>query len=329
MRGRLLVLVLAAIVAMVPAVRAGENVLAYTDMEPEHLNAFRKTLAKEMPDLAVKWVRESGGPVTARLLAEKDNPQADIIFGLTLMSVLELDSHGVLAPYTPKGFDELDPAMRDDGDEPAWIGMSIYAAAICVNTPEMQKAGLPDPETWDDLTKPEYQGHIIMPNPVSSGTAYLLISGWIAAMGEEKAWDFMERLHKNVKMYVHSGSKPAQMAAMGETAIGLSVESYAMPYIRRRAPIRCLYPADGVGWDILAVALVKGGKNVAAAKRLMDFGCSAEATALGVAQDFLPVRPALDNERMAAIRPHLLPLNFRAAAGARKRIIEEWRRRFE
>lgn len=310
------------------AASAGE-VLAYTDLEPDILKQYQRELVKRFPGLNIMWVRESGGPITARLLAEGANPQADIIFGLALSGVLTVDAAGGLEPYTPPGLENVDPMMRDTREKPTWTGMNIVVGALAVNPRECERLGIPVPESWEDLTKPVYRGHIIMPHPVSSGTAYLHIVSFLQNMGEDKAWALMEALHKNVKMYVHSGSKPAQMAATGETPIGVSVDAYIATYVRKKAPVRAVFPKEGAGWDIVVAALVKNRPKTGLVKPLMDYAASRDAAQVGLDFDYLPVRSENDSERAADIRGRLMPMDLPRAAAERDAILKEWRRRFE
>lgn len=327
MRKRILRLCLLLALFATPAL-AGTQLTIYTDMEPDLLNRYNKDLAAKFPDITIKWVRESGGPITARLLAEKDNPQADLILGLALSGVLSVDQVGGLEPYTPAGFDKIDPMMRDSRDNPTWYGMNVMVGSIAANTREMEGLKLPLPKVWADLIKPEYKDAIVMPNPLSSGTAYLHVTTWIQNWGEEKAWAYMEELHKNVKMYVHSGSKPGQMTAMGETPLGITVDAYIFPFSKKRAPVKSIIPEDGEGWEIIASAIVKGCRNPEAAKKIMDYGASRESSLIGLEFDYFPVRPELDDERLAEIRPRLLPMDHTRAAADRERVLTEWRRRF-
>ena len=99
------------------------------------------------------------------------------------------------------------PKYRDPKNPPAWVGMDVYGAAICFNTVEAQKPNLPKPETWKDLTKPVYKGKIVMPNPASSGTGFLDVTGWLQMWGEADAWKYMDALHQNIAQYTHSGSQ--------------------------------------------------------------------------------------------------------------------------
>ncbi|NIP96168.1 MAG: putative 2-aminoethylphosphonate ABC transporter substrate-binding protein, partial [Akkermansiaceae bacterium] len=69
---------------------------------------------------------------------------------------------------------------------------------------------------------PVYKGHVVMPNPASSGTGFLDVSSWMQIWDEQRAWDYMDKLHENISTYTHSGSKPCKLAAAGETTVGVS-----------------------------------------------------------------------------------------------------------
>ena len=101
----------------------------------------------------------------------------------------------------------LDKKFVDKSDPPAWTGMDAWAAVICFNTVEGERLGLPKPSSWRDLLDPVYKGHIVMPNPNSSGTGYLDVSSWLQLFGEEEGWAYMDALHENIGAYTHSGDR--------------------------------------------------------------------------------------------------------------------------
>ena len=176
----------------------------YTAVEAEDLKKYAARFNEDHPDIEIKWVRDSTGIVTAKLLAEKNNPKADVIWGLAATSLLLMKSEGMLHPYKPKGTERLDPRFVDKDDPPAWTGMDAWVASVCVNTVEQAKHGFATPSSWKDLTKPEYKGHVAMPNPNSSGTGFLDVSSWLQMFGEEGGWQFMDALHENINHYTHS-----------------------------------------------------------------------------------------------------------------------------
>ncbi len=313
----------------VPQAAAATTLTVYTAVEPELLGRYAKDFEARNPGITIAWVRDSAGPIGARLLAEKNAPKADVVFGLALSSLLPLAEHGILEPYAPEGLENLLPGMYDTAEPPLWVGINCWGSAICVNTRELAKKGLPVPESWKDLADPKYKGLIATASPVSSSTMYMNVSAWLQSMGGEAAWRYMEDLHKNIKMYTHSGCKPAQMAAMGEVPIGMASAACAQPYIARKAPIKLVIPREGTGWDLEASALVKGGKNKEAAQKLLDFCTSGEVARVAVEKAYIPARADAMTEEAKEARDAFLPSEPLKAAASRRAVIDEWRSRFE
>ena len=175
------------ILAAGPAAAQKTELLVYTALETDQIKAYEEGFKKANPNIDIKWVRDSTGVITAKLLAEKANPQADLVVGTSASSLAVFANEGMLQPYAPKGLDKISPQYRDPKNPPEWVGMDVYGATICFNTVEAAKLGLPKPETWKDLTKPVYKGKIVMPNPASSGTGYLDVAGWLQMWGEADA----------------------------------------------------------------------------------------------------------------------------------------------
>lgn len=318
---------LACLVFWTSAALAAE-VNVYTAVEPDILVRYERAFNKQHPDIKINWVRDSAGPISARLLAEKDAPKADVVFGTSLNAVLELAGHGLFQPYRTVNFEQINQQMRDNSPEPLWVGLNAWAASICVNEKLLAEQGLKAPATWSDLLRPEFKGKIIYPNPASSSTGYMIIAGWMQSMGEEKAWEFMRALDKNIKMYVHSGSKPAQMAAQGEILIGISSDAFASPFVKRRAPLLLVNPADGVAWDMEASAILKGAKNLEEAKKIIDFSTSEAAAAVAVENLYIPARKVEGDSKVRSLEG-MISMNFSDAASRRSEIIEKWRAEFD
>ena len=148
----------AAVALFSSQVWAKTELTVYTAVEAEDLKRYAAAFNEDYPDIEIKWVRDSTGIVTAKLLAEKNNPQADVIWGLAATSLLLMKGEGMLEPYAPAGLEKLDPKFVDKDDPPYWTGMDAWVSAICYNTVEAKKYGLPMPASWADLTKPVYQG---------------------------------------------------------------------------------------------------------------------------------------------------------------------------
>ena len=319
-------------VALSMSAAAATTLTVYTALEPDQLKAYKEAFEKANPDVQIRWVRESTGIITARLIAEKARPQADAVWGLAATSLMQLDQQGMLQPYAPKGLAALDKRYVDSHQPPRWVGMDVWAATVCFNTVEAAKKGLPKPESWEDLTRPVYKGQIVMPHPASSGTGFLDVSAWLQHFGDKKGWDYMDRLHVNMAQYVHSGSKPCKMAASGEYPIGISFEYRGAQLKDKGAPIDLVYPKEGLGWDIEATAIMKGTKNLAAAQKLADFAASREANELYEKNFAVVAMPGVAKPSphiTADYAQRLVKNDFGWAARQRDSILREWSRRYE
>lgn len=308
---------------------ARTELIVYTAVETELMTPYKKAFEKAFPDISITWVRDSTGIITARLLAEKDAPRADVVFGLNLTSVLLLDQQGMLEPYAPKGGENAPPFMRDARDEPTWAGMSACPAALCVNTEELKRLGLPMPASWQDLADPAFRGHIVMSNPATSGAAYTIVSSWLQAFGAEDAWAFMDALDQNIKMYTQSGARPAEMAARGEVAIGLSEAAFARTLMRRGAPLRVLVPDAPLPLDMEASAIIRGTKKREAAQKLLDFSVSPEMAGIVGERACVTAQPSQTAPEARSIPERIGRYDFAEAAKNRQATIEAWRKRFD
>jgi len=328
-----LALAFAALVGLAgEAIAQKTKLTVYTAIENEQMPVFKQAFEAQNPDVELAWVRDSTGIITARVLAEKANPQADVIWGLAVTSLMVFEQQGLLHGYTPKDGAALKPAFRSPANPMTWTGMDAWIAVLCVNTVEAQKANVAMPTSWNDLLKPEYKGKFVMPHPGSSGTAFNAIAGWIKAMGEANAWTYMDKLHENVAVYLHSGSAPCVQAARGERMIGLGFDMRGASEKSKGAPIQLVVPKEGSGWDMEAVAIIKGTKNLAAAQKLADFAASRAAHDIYgkyYAIVGAPGQHALPANYPPEAEPSMLPLDLPWMAANRDRILTEWSKRYD
>ncbi|WP_445115913.1 putative 2-aminoethylphosphonate ABC transporter substrate-binding protein [Acinetobacter sp. WZC-1] len=309
-----------------------EQITVYTAVEADQLKLYQQDLHKAYPELKVNWVRDSTGVITAKLLAEQNNPQADVVFGLALTSLLVMEQKNMLHPYKPQGVEHLKAEFVSPKPQPTWTGMDAWESAVCVNTVEMKKRNLPIPQSWEDLTKPIYKGQVVMPNPASSGTGYLDVTAWIQLFGEKKAWDYMQALDKNISQYVHSGSKPCKMAAQGEIPIGISFGYPAFKLKSEGAPLEVVYPKEGLGWEMEASAIVEGSKKLSSAQKFIDWSVSRSANEAYARNFSMVAYKGVESSGLDFPKnlPQLLVKNdFAWAAEQREPILAEWSKRFE
>ena len=81
MKNRLMKGSLAALVSLLATnAMAAQEVTVYTAFETDILAKYKSAFEKDNPDIKIKWVRDSTGIMTAKLLAEKNNPQAEVVW---------------------------------------------------------------------------------------------------------------------------------------------------------------------------------------------------------------------------------------------------------
>jgi iron(III) transport system substrate-binding protein len=312
------------------------QLMVYTALETDQLKAYQEAFNKVEPNVEIKWVRDSTGVITAKLLAEKANPQADVVMGVAASSLALLDKNGMLEPYRPLNFDAIMSQYRDKKSPPAWFGMNVWGATICYNTVEGKRKNVPKPETWKDLLKPEYKGQVVMPNPASSGTGFFDVTAWLTLWGDDNGkgggWKYMDGLHQNIAQYTHSGSKPCNMASSGEYVVGISFEYRANSNKAKGAPIDLVFPKEGLGWDLEAFAIHKGTKKLDAAKKLADWASSKDAMKLYGKNFAITAQPGVA-EPLANVpkdyEARLVKMDFATTAANRERVLAEWIKRYD
>jgi iron(III) transport system substrate-binding protein len=237
-------------------------------------------------------------------------------------------------PYKPAGIDKVKAQFKDpDG---RWFATTGYFAGFCVNTEVLKKRNLPMPASWQDLLNPAYKGQIVMPNAASSGTGYLQVVSLLQMKGEEKGWQFLKELDKNIAQYIKSGSRPCKMASTGEFAIGLSFAFSGVKQIIEGYPIKLVIPSEGAGYETEVSALMKTSQNKADAKQFLDWLLTLEAAQLyGQRAEMSSVPGAKPTPEVlkaglpADVSTVLFKMDFAESAKNKDRILTEWKSKIE
>lgn len=307
------------------------EITVYTALEDEQVSTYLEAFNEEYPDITVNVVRESTGIITARLLAEKDNPQADVVWGTAASSMMVLDDQDGLKAYAPEGVDRILPEFKSDKEVPTWVGIDAWETAFVVNTEEAEKLGLPEIKSYEDLLDPAFKGHIVMSNPNSSGTGFLTVSAILQLMGEEEGWDYLDQLDENIAMYTHSGSKPAKMAASGECAVGISFGYAGLSQKEDGASVEVIFPEEGSGWDLEANALINKDEINPAAYTFLDWAIS--DSAMELYKENYPIITIDDVGEYEGYDGNpldqLIDNDFSWAASNREDILKQWMEKYD
>ena len=311
-----------------PTVR---EITVYTNILLDQVKTYLAEFNKIYPDIKVQVVRGSLGKLNQRLLAERDNPRADVIWGLAVTSLVLLEWRDMLSPYAPAGLERVMPKFRDTSHPPYWVGLDAWMAVFCVNVAELEKLGLPMPLTWRDLTNAVYRGRIIMYNPTITGTGYLTVTAILQLYGEVKGWEYLDALHQNIFAYVPSEAESCQLAGAGKAPISISYDLEGVQQKIKGAPIDVIFPTEKTGWDMEASALVKKIYIKPESKTFLDWAISESAMreyaknyAITAVQTDIPLPQGFPDEPTQ----YLLDRDFPWDTANRDRILRAWRQRY-
>ena len=288
--------------------------------------------------IRVLQVRKATGEALAQLRAEASNPKTDLWWGGTGDPFLQAAEAGLLEAYRPTYLDDLHGwAVRQYAMSGNRVG-GFYTSAIGFgwNEEVLKRKKLPAPKCWADLLNPAYKGEIETSHPASSGTAYTILAGLVQLMGEDQAFDYLRKLHRNVTQYTRSGTAQARSVAKGEVGIGVSfIFGFESERLQGFTQVKSAAPCEGTSYEIGGIALIRGARNKAAAIRYYDWLMSPAGQQLGARANSLqtpanrsfkadPRIPSMDTVR-------LIRYDFEkyGKAAERRRLIERWPREVE
>ena len=300
------------------------TVVVYSPHDADPLNAGVNLFMEKYPNVKVEVVAAGTGELCNRIAAETANPIADVLWGGGADSLAAFKEY--FEPYVCANDEFIGAAYKDpDG---LWIGESPLPMVIFYNKDLIEKDGLTIPETWEDLTKPEWKGKIAYCLPSKSGSAYTQLCTMILGHGgKEDGWDFIKKLYDNLDgKIVDSSGKCHKMVADGEFYVGLTLERAAVQY-KDDPSVGSVYPKDGTSAVPDGVALVKGCPNEENAKLFIDFVTSKECqTEQSENWGRRPVRSDMEvGEGMAKLEDiPLVDYDFDWAANEKEAIIEHF-----
>ena len=283
--------------------------------------------------IKVLQVHKATGEALAQIRAESQNPKTDIWWGGTGDPFLQAAELGLLDAYRPAYLNDLHGwAVRQYAMSENYVG-GFYTSAIGFgwNEDVLRKKKLPAPKCWADLTDPKYKGEVETSNPGSSGTGYTILAGLVQLMGEDAAFDYLKKLHRNVTQYTRSGQAQAKSVAKGEVGIGVSfIFGFENERQQGFTMVHSAAPCEGTSYEIGGIALVKGSRNREAARRYYDWLMSPAGQSIGAKANSLQVpanktfTPDARIPKLDGVR--LVKYDFQkyGRAAERKRLIERW-----
>ena len=225
----------------------------------EMVNAFEKGTG-----VKVNMQRKSSGELYAQVKAEASNPKGDVWWGGTGDPHLQAAEEGLTQDYKSPMLAELQDWAVRQWEQSKGRTVGVYAGALGYgfNTQLVAKKGIPEPKCWADLLNPKLKDEVQVADPNSSGTSYTMLATMVQLMGEDKGFDYLKQLHKNINQYTKSGAAPAKATALGETTVGIVFQHDMVTMVVDKAPVKVVAPCEGTGYEIGSMSVIKGTKNM-------------------------------------------------------------------
>ncbi len=262
--------------------RADGNLVVYCTVQEEWCRLMVTAFERDT-GIKVSMTRKSAGEYYAQIKAEAANPRGDIWWGGTGDPHLQAAEEGLTVEYESPMNKELQPWALKQWQASKKRTIGVYAGALgyTYNTDLMKKKGGAEPKCWSDLLDARFKDDVQVADPNASGTSWTMLATIVQLMGEDKGFDFLKKMHKNVNQYTKSGAAPAKAVSLGETAIGIVFQHDAVVYAVQGAPMKIVSPCEGTGYEIGSMSIIKGAKNLDNAKKWYDWALTSAAQSIG------------------------------------------------
>ncbi|HMS27464.1 MAG TPA: ABC transporter substrate-binding protein [Burkholderiaceae bacterium] len=322
---------LAAALAVLSGATQAQTVNVICSVQAEWCNMMGTVYGKAK-GVKINIAMKGSGEALAQLIAEKDNPKTDIWFGGTGDPHLQAAEQNLSLEYKSPSLTQLHTWAQKQAEQSKYRTVGIYSGPLGFgyNTELLAKKKLPVPKTWADLLNPSLKGEIQVANPASSGTAYTMVATLVQLMGEDQAFEYMKKLHKNISQYTRSGTGPIKAAARGETTVSISFVHDGPGEKIAGFPIETITPADGTGAEIGSMSIIKGARNLEEAKKFYEWALTPAAQEMAAAAKQFQL-PSNKNAKNDARIPDFKKIKFinydyakYGASAERRRLIAKW-----
>lgn len=297
----------------------------YSIIHEEETKILCETFA-EKTGIKVSYLRATTGEIINKVIAEKNNPQADVLLGGASNYHIQADKENALEVYESQLSKDF-PSFAISPNK-TWTGFCILALGIGINEERFTKKfpGKDFPKTWEDLLDPEFKDEIVMTNPMASSTAYLFVQNQLQRLSWDEGWNYLEKLSQLVGQFPDSGSAPPRLIGTGEYSIGVAYLHALAKYKSQGFDIKVIAPPKTVG-DVDCVAILKNAKHKEEAKLFVDFILSKEGQEIMSSIDFTtPTNPLAipPKEAIKITDTDLIDYDSNLAAKQKDSVLEKW-----
>ena len=234
------------------AAQAADPVNVYTIWPENYARPMFQEFEKQT-GIKVNFLRFSSGEALARVIAEKNNPRVDVLFGGPVETFAAGIKEGIFEPYKSPSFAKL-PARFKQADG-QWTAIADDPLVFMTNAGFLKTNNLKPPASWDDLLNPAYKNGLQMADARTSGTAVTRIFSILEVNGrdETKAFAYMKKLRPNIQLYTKSGGGGTLPVGLGQAGGGIFFIVDALDTKAKGYDVSISFPKEGIGLSLIHI----------------------------------------------------------------------------
>lgn len=258
--------------AETPKASEKQKLVIYTARDKNVVDEIIPKFKEKNPNVDVEVLTMGAQQIMERVRGEKANPQADFWWGGTQSSLMTAADEGLLESFKPSFSDSIPALYKDAKDR--WYGEMLLPEVIMYNSKALKKEDAP--QDWDDLLDAKYKGKIIIRGVLASGTMRTIYSAMVfkegGATDPKKGYDWLKKLDANTKEYAQDPTNLYLKLAREEGTLSLwNMQDIMIQKELQKQPFDFIYPKSGAPILVDGVGIVKGAKNMDAAKKFYEF----------------------------------------------------------
>jgi putative spermidine/putrescine transport system substrate-binding protein len=258
------------------------------------LKAIKENLGIDVPH-----DNKNSGQTLSQLIAEKNNPVADVAYFGVTFGILAKEA-GVVALFKPAKWNDIPPGLKDP--ESYWFTIHSGTVGLFVNKDAL--GGAPVPKSWADLLKPAYKGMVGYLDPTSAAVGYTAAIGINIALGGTldnltPAIDYFKKLKENKPIVPKQTSYARVLSGEIPILFDYDFNAYRGKY-KDKANVEFVIPTEGTIMAPYVMCLVKNSPYPENGKKILDFTLSDKGQAVWANAFLRPVRPSAMSPEAAA-----------------------------
>ncbi len=277
------------------------KLVIYSPHGKEMLSEFEKQFEATHPNIDVQWLDMGSQEVFDRIKTEKEKPLSDIWWGAPATIFMRAEKLNLLEKYVPIWADKIPVSSKSKNE--MWFGTFLTPQVIAFNDKTLTNQNAP--KDWNDLIAIQWKDKVIIRNPMASGTMRVIYSAMIANSvkytgSETEGFEWLRKLDANTSSYAADPTQMYIKLSGNEAAVTLwNMPDIILQKTLYNYPFGYNFPSSGTVILTDGIAIVKGTRNLNAAKDFYEFVTSEQSLILQAEKFYrIPARTDIAKDKL-------------------------------